>query len=955
MKNLKKIMSSLLVTAIMTTTLVPAFASSYTYERQANALYDMGLLLGVSTDPAVFDPDLGADLDRETAITMMVRLVGKIDVANAMTLAEAKEALKNYTDASKLSDWAVKPVAYAIKNNLVIGSSETTLEPQANFEGKMFSTIILRNVGYSITNDNYDKATTMMVENGGLTADEGKKFDSKLLIRDDMTGMSYGSLKLKYNTTKATIIETLVTTGKVEKAKAVKYGLVSEAPAVAGVAQTGSKTFSVNFTAPVADASKVVVSVKKGSISLNTAKVTPAADKMSVAVEMATPFGTGDYTVSVAGVAAEAVTNTLKAEAEKVAKIEFTSEKAVLDRNSAKIVTTGYKVSNQFSEDVTKNTPVTFTTGKGTATGSNGTLTITLPADQNVTYTKDEKLSVSALHVTTGTFASAALTVSDKATVADIAITGMYNADNKTLDINADYTAFWLTVDAKDQYGKKVPATDVISDVVVSVSNKSIADVAATFANEKINGVDTTVLKLVAPASKIAGTAKVTIISTSTGKLTSFDVVVKDGAKLDVINFTTPDFAAAKEELVVPFTSVDQFGNEIKNANGILTGITPSFSDSNVTGSFSQDYVTGKPKFTINAKNLTEAKTVVMTLVTPTGKLAQMTINFQAPAEAKVISGLKDVSNKILVGDTSSIEAKNVVIKDQYGRDMKFDATANKIVLESSDETKVDVVGDVYAIAATDGKISLNAAKKGSATITLKLQTVAGKDVDGSSYPTTFSVVEKADIVSYEVADVEKVYSGASTPADYAKALKVYGILADGSKVVVPHTDANFKVTYTATGLSFASGKFSADATFAYATDKSSKEVPVVVTVIGATGSQVFTKTVTVTKEAPAAQTLTLKTNGNGTVEADGIVSALVEDANTQVALEALVNDVLVVTDQYGVKMTSPAIAAVIATNLPTGKVFGGTDKAALAQGDSYSVTVITDNAKVITLSVKLK
>ena len=953
MRNLKRILSGLLVGATVVSSMVPAFAAtatSYTYETQAKALYDLGLFKGVATEPGVYNPDLGADMNRETGVVMMLRLVGKIDDANAISDSEASTALAKYTDASSIDDWAKKPVAYAVENGLVVGTTDTTVGPKDQFVGKMYSTIVLRNVGYQITDANYDSSSSMMAEKGGLSAAEAVKFNDKSLIRDDMVGMSYGSLNLQYSATAKTIIETLVANGKVDKALALSLGLIKETAQAMTATQTGAKTFTVKFNNPV-DPAKLAVVVKKGAITLNTATVTPAADNKSVTVTMATTITSDNYSIAVSGAAADTLSATVSAAQQQISKIEFTSNNAVLDRTNAKIVTTGYKVSNQFGEDVTSTADIQFTSGLGTATGSDGVVTVTGTAD----FTKDETLAISAINVETNTFASGTFTVSDIAQVANVSISSLYNADNKTLDINSNYSDYWLVVDAKDQYGNAVPATSVGNDVIVSVSNTAVVNVSS-FSKESINNTDETVLKLVAPTTPIAGTAKITIISKTTGKIATYDVVVKDQVKADSISFSAPDFAVAGEKVTVPFTAIDQFGNEITNANSALTSLTPSFSDTNVTGAFSQDYVNGTPTLTVDASKLTDAKSVVMSVVTPSGKLAQLTLNFVAPAKATVISGTTDVSNTLLLGNTVSLNAAdNLVIKDQYGRTMDLNTAKNSVVLTSSDETKVSVTGGVYAINATNSSISINAANKGASTITLKLQDASGNDIAGSEYQTTFRVVGKSDITSYDVPNIANVYYGGAT---YAQELKVNGILADGSKVAIPYMTngvKNFNVVFSATGVTFGSdAKFAADNTVTFATDSDTKDVSAVVTVVGATGTQVFTKTVTVTKVAPAAATLTIATSGTNTVESDTLVSANLADANTQAGLEAVVNSILTVDDQYGVKLSSPALT-VVATDLPDSKLLDGTGSSALSQGDSYNVSVVTDNGKVLNFVMRLK
>lgn len=266
MRNLKKVLSVLIVMAMLLTSFVPAFAASqFTYEAQARTLYDLGLFKGVSTDPDVFDPALGLDMDRQSGVVMMLRLVGKIDTANSIDQAEAEEILSKYTDADEIEDWAVKAMAYAIKNGLVIGTSETELSPLEQFLGKMFAGLILRNIGYEVTAENYDTACAMLVEKGGLTVDQALKFNDKELIRDDLVGMSYGSLKAKYADTGKTIIETLVEDGKVDREKAEDAGLISPVVTTLDVKSAvalNSKVVEVVLNTAVSNVAKTAVTVK---------------------------------------------------------------------------------------------------------------------------------------------------------------------------------------------------------------------------------------------------------------------------------------------------------------------------------------------------------------------------------------------------------------------------------------------------------------------------------------------------------------------------------------------------------------------------------------------------------------------------------------------------------------------------------------------------------------------
>ena len=98
---------------------VPGFASAAekSTEQKATDLNNMGLYAG--TDPNKFTPDLNASLTREQGIALAIRLMGLEEDALAMTDADVAAALSAFSDSSGVSGWAVKYVAFAVKNSLI--------------------------------------------------------------------------------------------------------------------------------------------------------------------------------------------------------------------------------------------------------------------------------------------------------------------------------------------------------------------------------------------------------------------------------------------------------------------------------------------------------------------------------------------------------------------------------------------------------------------------------------------------------------------------------------------------------------------------------------------------------------------------------------------------------------------------------------------------------------------
>ena len=94
---------------------VPALAAdSYTYEAEAEKLYELSLYKGTST--TVYEPNLGGKLDRQTGVVMLLRLFGQEERTLQMATEDAATKLAaKFTDAAEVADWAQRQVAYAVE------------------------------------------------------------------------------------------------------------------------------------------------------------------------------------------------------------------------------------------------------------------------------------------------------------------------------------------------------------------------------------------------------------------------------------------------------------------------------------------------------------------------------------------------------------------------------------------------------------------------------------------------------------------------------------------------------------------------------------------------------------------------------------------------------------------------------------------------------------------------
>jgi hypothetical protein len=224
---MKKIKKPVLVCTILIILLLfscPVLAGTrFTYEREAQILNFLGLYDGVST--ISFDPDLAAQVDRETGITLVVKLFGKRDDAMAMTYSEAESILSRFSDKNNVSSWAKKYIALAVKSGMVQGDTLTTISPKKSVDGRSYATMLLRNLGHAVDPDNWKFALDILSEKGGLLPEDVEKFQKPILTKDDIVGITYSALRTK-NSNDVSLLQLLIDKNVVKLQDAQKVALI---------------------------------------------------------------------------------------------------------------------------------------------------------------------------------------------------------------------------------------------------------------------------------------------------------------------------------------------------------------------------------------------------------------------------------------------------------------------------------------------------------------------------------------------------------------------------------------------------------------------------------------------------------------------------------------------------------------------------------------------------------
>ena len=196
----KKFISFIIAVALTLSTSPYAFAATDEAVSAANALHDMGLFNGTGTD-ANGEPlyDLDSIPTRNQAVTMLVRLLGKENVATS-------------TDwnipFSDVADWAKPYVGYAYKNGLTAGTSQTTYSGSKNTTANQYLTFVLRALGYKSNTDfDYNKAWEFS-DKIGLTNGQYDE-STKTFSRGDVAVISYNALSCKLKSSEKTLLEYL--------------------------------------------------------------------------------------------------------------------------------------------------------------------------------------------------------------------------------------------------------------------------------------------------------------------------------------------------------------------------------------------------------------------------------------------------------------------------------------------------------------------------------------------------------------------------------------------------------------------------------------------------------------------------------------------------------------------------------------------------------------------------
>lgn len=323
-----------------------------------------------------------------------------------------------------------------------------------------------------------------------------------------------------------------------------------------------------------------------------------------------------------------------------------------------------------------------------------------------------------------------------------------------------------------NQYG--TPFTGVDASNFTVVVNESINDV--TFGNVVVNKSTDARGNLVATFpitdsnSKLVAGDKFKVTAVYGGFTVDANVTFVEPANLTSLTFGTVEPLADEEritvgdaDLVVPYTALDQYGNDYDLT--LEEGITFVSSDKDVVD-VSSLAVNSNGELTVDAGE--EAGTAIITAILPDGETSQFKVTVDEAAE---VSSVVITAPTSLVAD-GEVVSLNLVVKDQYGE--VIPSTEVSGLTFSHDFAINPKTGKLEGIVTEDSDFEVTASKDGeelsSVTFTVEAKAFANK-ITSIDFATLYEV-GATGVLTTDNLVVEDQYGRDFTPSSVSLTAK---------------------------------------------------------------------------------------------------------------------------------------------------------------------------------------
>lgn len=797
------------------------------------------------------------------------------------------------------------------------------------------------------------------------------------------------------------LVEGQETAVKVEhKGKTYEVKVTLQALAVEAKV-TGATKLQLNLNRTV-DTTKAKVEVKRGTSTVAVKEVKFADNKMAAEVQLSNRLVEGEYTVSVTGVSEKAATATFKAEAEKVEKIEFTSDKLAADETYSQ-VSVGVKITNQYGEDASKIANMDWKSTKGTVTESNGILKLTVNGEDKE-FSYGETIVITGIEQSTYKVVTQTFQVGLPAKASDVEFKGVYHADNKTLNTHSTFSDFYILLEVKDQYGNTLSKDDAQNSLVVTSTNPSIAKVNKSLA---LSGSDNKTIAIqlenfTDEDYHTAGEVTINAITLGSGKTFSYTLKVDAASEVNKFNMSNPGVVASGDkDIEIPFTAYDQNGAEITDFDAIDSKV--EIKASSGTAKLTYDAKNKKAKLLYTAAKRDSSsdtwtdvkagqKDLVYAFVKGSNTTQQLFIDIKEKAVPSVVSGVSGTTN-VALGGTLKLDKENIKLQDQYGRTFSwsdaYDAGYRVGMTEAAykeltdrgyftnvvanaidpEDTEKPLKNESDVILLSNGSITLTAKNKGTQSLEFSLFNVQKDSKDNvekwtqvRNSASNFNVtsLEKGAISEYKVDEVGTLWSApkdwdASSAVgstyykaeDYTKSIVVKGKKSDGTEVILPASD--YIILSTSSNIKVEGNKVKGQGDI----DKDVK-ANVQIVINAAKDLDPIVQEVTVSPNAPAVKSLATTTDYKHAdiVKVDGNFVEVKAGQNDTIEIGKILT-ALKGTDQYGVaKQVNGDVAIASVTKAPGAINHNGQEANKVTvvakKGETFTVNFFVDGASIL-------
>lgn len=916
-------------------------------EAKYEALKEAGIFTGDGADQAA---NLDHNMTRAQFTAVLVR---------AFQLTEDAAASSVYTDLDG-AGWAAGYIGAVTKAGLMNGRSATDFAPSADVTLQELATVLVR-------------AFDLQQSVAGVTG----------TVDEWARGYVGAALQAGLISAKADYTVAALRADLVESAYVV-YEIIQamQQPDMA-VKATSAKTLEVTFSKAV-DKDKVTFEVKNsvGNAVNTTVKGWNDANTTAT-LETAINLLAGEYTVTAKGAAAADLSEKITIEDEKIAGIQILSDTAPAVMNATnpgliEKVNVFYKVVNQYGQDVTRTQSVTWQSSLGTVSSSEvGVLEINLTPEQNYLYRVGSEFTLFGYILgAANQSVNATLKIGEEARVQTVNVLGLYHGENKQLTVDLDnYDDFALLLEVKDQYGNPVGInklnrrveniggkdTTIYGQLNVFSSNPYLVDVQSSNpvfvdnAGENANQIGLKLHKMNTSSNiNMGGVATITLSPVYySNNSATYDLTVSKAKEVASFTMSAPStvVASGDKDVVIPYVARDDQGNEITD-KATLESATKGVNIQPTVGSFVWGEKDGKAELRYTPGEYV-GPAMITAIIRANGQMSQIQLNVRDEKVPAAISAMTSIDTT-LAKVKNAIKGQDFTILDQYGSTISADNFFAKYALKV--EVFVPgqtVVKETYYYTTKAQEVNFTLNQKGN--LTLKVSAVNPDEspiekgfnnvnyTKASEKDFTLRFIDWADIASFEVADIAKVYNNNESEFDPSESkVTVTGKTSSGTKVNIGTTSngANYTINTTAPGIVVSGDnvKGTKDKANFAGSDVETKAI-VNVTILNPNKTENLAKEVIISRATPVVTTVTLK---DVTIKAADLNGLDIRGLLTKAGVE--------IKDQYGTKQTDKFLesARVVISEVKAGSGFS------LAAGNVNLNSSISGAAKDNTFKLNL-